>query len=349
MAGPAADIRIPAQANRIFVWHRGAVGDIILAGPALQTVAAHYPAARFTLVGKPNRMSLLVPTLPVEQIWDAQRAIWLDLFQAGGPIDPKLRARLAEFDLALVFTPQRSPEFLNRCRQAGLAPLLWLPSFPVACRMPVSSVQTETLQRNGIQRHPAPFQLAMDASELQKAHLWRRAYQHLQGPLTVLAAGNGHPLKNWPLEHFARLAHLLTEQYQARICWVIGPAETGLPEKLRTIFSDHDLHVWDNLPLSTLAARLSLCQLYIGNDSGVTHLAAALNRPKVIALFGPSDPEIWTPLGDQCSCLTSRKSCSPCTSGPEIRCSVNVCLTDITPDEVLAATKCITSECGMVV
>ena len=71
-------------------------------------------------------------------------------------------------------------------------------------------------------------------------------------------------------------------------------------------------------PLPDVAGVLAACRAYVGNDSGVTHLAAALGLP-VVAIFGPSDPEKWAPRGDR------------------VRILRDPCLDHITTDAVLAA------------
>ena len=62
-----------------------------------------------------------------------------------------------------------------------------------------------------------------------------------------------------------------------------------------------------HLPLPTLAALLSRASLFIGHDSGITHLAAASGAP-VLALFGPTDPEIWAPPGEGVQVLRGGKN-----------------------------------------
>ncbi len=81
------------------------------------------------------------------------------------------------------------------------------------------------------------------------------------------------------------------------VAWIQGPAEEGLrlPAGARA---------WRNLPLPALAAALSRCALYAGNDSGVTHLAAASGCPTV-ALFGASDPVVWAPRGRRVRVVSS--------------------------------------------
>ena len=103
----------------------------------------------------------------------------------------------------------------------------------------------------------------------------------LSGPrhdAVILHPFSGSAKKNWPLEHFRELAAEL-----GRVEWTCGPEEQ-LDGARR--FGD----------LAELAKWISGARLYIGNDSGITHLAAAAGTP-VLALFGPTDPAIWCPAG----------------------------------------------------
>ena len=89
---------------------------------------------------------------------------------------------------------------------------------------------------------------------------------------------SGSARKNWPLERFREVARAL------RAAWCAGP-EDELPE--------HAIRIPD---LYELAGRLAGAQLFIGNDSGIAHLAAAVGTP-VVVLFGPTDPRVWAPRG----------------------------------------------------
>jgi ADP-heptose:LPS heptosyltransferase len=101
------------------------------------------------------------------------------------------------------------------------------------------------------------------------------------GGFAVIHPFSGSPRKNWPLERYQQLARSLAERLPVR--WCAGPTEL-LAEAV---------HIDD---LYELACWLAGARLYIGNDSGITHLAAAVGTP-VVALFGPSDPAIWAPRG----------------------------------------------------
>lgn len=99
----------------------------------------------------------------------------------------------------------------------------------------------------------------------------------------VIHPFSGSAKKNWPLEGFRQLATTLSQEGFGPVLWSAGPEEP-LADAVR----------FDNL--RALADWLSGARLYIGNDSGITHLAAAVGAP-VIALFGPTDPNTWAPRG----------------------------------------------------
>jgi ADP-heptose:LPS heptosyltransferase len=85
-----------------------------------------------------------------------------------------------------------------------------------------------------------------------------------------------------------------------------------------------------------LLGLLKESRLFLGNDSGATHLAAALGVP-TLAVFGPSDPWLWRPLGPRVRVVTSRRLCAPCTAGGPIACSSRSCLEELDAREIAKA------------
>jgi ADP-heptose:LPS heptosyltransferase len=103
-----------------------------------------------------------------------------------------------------------------------------------------------------------------------------------------------NPGKRWPLENFRRLAAALERRMPVH--WCRGPEDPPLEGGV-TMDS-----LWD------LACWLARASLYIGNDSGITHLAAAVGTP-TLALFGPTDMRVWAPRGENVRVVKS-KSCT---------------------------------------
>lgn len=319
--------RLLERARRILVWHQGALGDVLLAGPALLALARRYPGAGFTLVGNPATLGLLAATLPVAAVLSSSGAVWLELFQEAGAGSPALGEILAPLDLAVIFGPQEQPDFLERWRRAGVPRVCWLPSFPLAGRRPLASLQAARLQALGLETPPPEFRLVVPPGERQAARVWREVRGQSPGPLVALAPGSGHPRKNWPLANYLELGRWLTDAWQAEVWWVLGPAETALGEQVVALHPPARGRLLQKLPLSLLAAYLAECALFVGNDSGVTHLAAAVGVPRVTAIFGPSDPVIWSPPG--ATVIAGGRPCAPCTQGRTITCPEAACLTDL--------------------
>jgi ADP-heptose:LPS heptosyltransferase len=109
--------------------------------------------------------------------------------------------------------------------------------------------------------------------------------------------GSGSMAKRWPLENFATLIETLERQQWARAIIVTGYAEEDLEARLHALIPTAKPLVAANWPLLPTMALIGQATIFIGHDSGLTHLAAALGRPTV-ALFGPTDPEIWEPRGE---------------------------------------------------
>ncbi len=145
--------------------------------------------------------------------------------------------------------------------------------------------------------------------------------------------GSGGRQKCWPLEQFSELIRWLKGTCKAHVFLVSGPADLEIVGILRKQEKD-SFSIIDRLSLPHLAAVLKRCNLFIGNDSGVTHLSAAVGAP-TIAIFGPTSPNVWGPRGGRVEILYKKISCSPCL--PEVRrnCLSPRCLQNVGVDDVV--------------
>ncbi len=124
-------------------------------------------------------------------------------------------------------------------------------------------------------------------------------------PLILIHPGGGHnplytiPEKQWPPERFARLGNYLARTYQARIILVGAAADKPVADVVAGMMSAPVANMAGSIGLGALGALCEVADLYVGNDAGPTHIAAAIGCP-VLALFGPSQPAIsgpYTPRG----------------------------------------------------
>jgi ADP-heptose:LPS heptosyltransferase len=169
--------------------------------------------------------------------------------------------------------------------------------------------------------------------ELETA--WQEAAQSSRR--VIIHPGSGSPLKNWPLERFILLAENLRNK-GCSVLWWAGPAEEGMDVPVSFA------HV-RNRSIADLIYLLGHCDLYVGNDSGISHCAAATNTACVL-IYGPSDPIVWRPSAEGVRILSKRPECGPCHLSPNDRFYADMpgeagcgrrCLTAITVDEVYHA------------
>jgi ADP-heptose:LPS heptosyltransferase len=158
---------------------------------------------------------------------------------------------------------------------------------------------------------------------------------------TIIAfhPGTSWEIKQWGIEKFAGLSHILTARYSIKLIVIYGPQEKYFKEdEITKLFSPKTKPV--NCPsIKTLAALLQKCDLLIGNDSGPIHLAAALKIPTV-SIFGPSNHLVSRPLGDKHKVIRKDLPCSPCYGRFSVRfkCknkNYRECLKSISVDDVL--------------
>jgi heptosyltransferase-2 len=109
-----------------------------------------------------------------------------------------------------------------------------------------------------------------------------------------LHSGSGSAAKNWPVEKWRQLAgQLLAANPEVELAIIGGEADAAAVDALRGLAASRVV-LWENLPLPELARRLAGARLYLGHDTGVSHLAAAAGVPSLL-LFGPSNPGVWAP------------------------------------------------------
>jgi hypothetical protein len=237
----------------------GAIGDLILSLPALESLRTDYfevwvPSRNAPLVRFADRVCSIAST-------------GLDLLGIADP-PPSLLESLSSFDSIVSWYGANRPDFRDLIRTLDL-PFRFFPALPP---------ETATL-------HATDFYLQQvrDLCANMREAIPRIPCDVPRDNFAAIHPFSGSARKNWPLEKFHQLARGLESTMPVR--WCAGPEDPPLAGAVRI----DDLY--------ELARWLAGARLYVGNDSGITHLAAAVGTP-VLALFGPSDPGIWGPRGE---------------------------------------------------
>ncbi len=133
-------------------------------------------------------------------------------------------------------------------------------------------------------------------------------------PVVAVHPGVGNAMRQWPAEHFAALIDLLVEKNAVNAVLIGGPEEAELAAEVlgQVVHRDSVVSLVGKTPLRELPALLSACALYVGNNSGPKHIAAALGVPTIGIHSGVVDAIEWGPIGKRAVALRRNMACSPC-------------------------------------
>jgi len=140
--------------------------------------------------------------------------------------------------------------------------------------------------------------------------------------------------KCWPPERFAQLADRLISECGADVIFFGTPGEKEIATRIRSNMKSRAISLVGETSMRDLPALFACCSVFIGNDSGAMHVAAAAGLP-VIGIFGSTDPQGTAPMTQQFTLIREKASCSPCFLR---RCPVDHrCMACITADSVFGA------------
>ncbi len=323
---------LASRPQKVLIIHTGGIGDLLLALPCLRIFRRNFPQSDLELMGRPERLSLISFDLHAQAIHSVDQAGMAFFYTDHTSLPPRLSGFFSSFDIAFVFGKPDGNVLSENLKKAGLDRVIFIPPFPSEdLGIHVSEYLVECLKSSGIQGEFffSPLRLPQDVLDFAESFLVELGLKKEDWLLTI-HPGSGSPAKNWKKENFARIAEWASER--SKILLISGPAEGGIKE-IQGAMPKAKVFAVKNLSLIQLAAVLQSSTVYLGNDSGITHLAAALGLP-TIAIFGPTNPEIWGPRGPGVRILYEKNFCSPCSSEERTACS-RQCLESIRPNSVI--------------
>jgi heptosyltransferase-2 len=172
----------------------------------------------------------------------------------------------------------------------------------------------------------------LSVSNEARQQVLRKLDLHLEQPVAIFCPGAEYgPAKRWPVQYFAELAQKLRAQGYA--VWLIGsPKDREVAAKIVSMGNQPVRNLCGTTDLDDAIALLSCASLVVSNDSGLMHIAAALDRP-MLAIFGSSSPQFTPPLSAQALVLKLDLPCSPCFKR-ECPLGHFNCMMQLTPSEV---------------
>jgi len=301
--------------RNILVIDFGQLGDVVLSLPALRAIRERFPQARITVaVGKPgaevvNLSGYAHATLVVDRVALRDGPKLVSIIRIAKFVK---EVRRAKFDFVIDLHSLSETNLLGflsgapkrlYSRRPGRS-LDYLANFD-----PPPPVEEDHKKRHLIDRYldvllpvgikdadrlPRLRTRAEDVATIDK--LLKKEKAEIGAPLIGLFPGAGHPSRRWPLERFAELADYLTRNDGVRVIVFAGPEERALVPQMRRLFPPSAL-VFDKLTISQLAAAQARLAVFVANDTGPMHIAAAVGTP-VVLLLDRRAPESYLPLGE---------------------------------------------------
>jgi ADP-heptose:LPS heptosyltransferase len=327
------------NANVLIVRLRS-IGDVVLTLPAIQALHDWRPDLRIHMLVEPLSAPLLEghpairEVIVLRKLWETVRLLRRREFSIafnmhGGPTSAFL-TRLSGAPVRVCWAQRQFSSFYN----------VHVPiHFPVAGRIEMHTAEhrLQQLLYTGLPERPLPaakVYVNTDAAELVRRTLAEKGIGPDQ-PYAVMRPGASEANKRWPTERFAAIAQWLREAHGIATVVNLGPGDEQIAAEVRQRFAGLGTIVSD-LELRGLVALLAGSSLFIGNDTGPTHIAAALGKKSVV-IFGASDSKVWSPWKTEYRLIENPFPCKQCPHGKCESLGTSQCILSISVDQVREA------------
>lgn len=276
---------------RILVIRGGAIGDFILTLPGIKLLRENFPQAHLEILGYTHIIALADGRYYADATRSIEYAALSRFFIPNAELAQELIDYFASFQQVVSYLYDPDQFFENNLRRCGVKNFLHAsPKLDDSAH--AAQQLAQPLQKLALFLDDAAARLHPSSADWEFAEEFLRA---AKPPLIALHPGSGSEKKNWPIAKWLELGAWLFESQAASTLLLVGGeadrAELGI---LRAAWKKQAVLLAQDLPLHHLAAVIARANLFIGHDSGISHLAAAVGPPCVL-MFGPSDPEIWAP------------------------------------------------------
>ena len=280
--------------NRILVIRGGAIGDFILTLPALKALRDARPQAHMEILGYKHIAVVAEKRFYAQAVHSIEHGPLARFFARNSELPAELADFFASFDLIVSYLYDPDRIFETNLRRCGVHNLICGPGRVVenACHAARQLARPiEQLRINVVDFAERIF------PSIEDREFALEFLASVPPPIIAIHPGSGSAKKNWPLENWiglfspdSRFADL------QRLLVVSGEADKAQTDRLEREWKNRDVRFARNVPLPRLAAVLER-SIFIGHDSGISHLAAAAGA-NCILLFGPTDPDVWAPKNE---------------------------------------------------
>jgi len=278
--------------GKILVIRGGAIGDFVLTLPVLAALRAQLPYARLEVLGYGHIARLALVGGLADQVRSIEARPLAGFFARGGELTPELQDYFAGFALVISYLYDPDGIFQANVARCSKAQFIAGPHRPGdAANIHATEVFLKPLERLAIfDADPTP----------------RLATSHPRSTSNQLALhpGSGSARKNWPDTSWAELFTYLIRSTNIKVLLIGGEAEEDRLVRLASRVPSDRIKLARNLPLPELAEQMAGCRAFVGHDSGITHMAAALGL-RGLVLWGETSQAVWRPRSERMKLLAA--------------------------------------------
>lgn len=270
--------------GKILVIRGGAIGDFILTLPAIAALRRQFPDAHLEVLGYPHIAQLALAGGLVDRVQAIEARPLAGFFARNGELSEGLRDYFSEFNIIVSYLYDPDEIFATNVSRCAYGQFIVGPHRPDEHeKLHATHVYLKPLERLAIFEADAVPRLTLNSQPKSLNQL-------------ALHPGSGSERKNWPERKWAELIARVLDSTNLNLLMIGGEAEGERLQRLAATLPPTRCAVAKSLALPELAVRLRTCVAFVGHDSGITHLAAALDVPTV-ALWADTVEEIWRPQG----------------------------------------------------
>jgi heptosyltransferase-3 len=284
--------------GRILVIRGGALGDFILTLPAIRLLRDNFRDCALHILGY-RHIAILAEGYYANSIRSIDYGPLAGFFNPKAALDQELCDYFAGFQQIVSYIYDPDGLFEAGLRRGGARNLIRA-SPKISERRHAAFQLAEPLERLGLKLQDPAAEIFPSAKDLAAA---QELLADLRRPLMAVHPGSGGERKNWPLEGWVAMQKkILDDKRVGHLLVIGGESDAQQLAQLRLTTRAERQSFLENLPLPLLAAILSQCAFFVGHDSGISHLAAGTGV-SCLLLFGPTDPQVWSPANRGVSVL----------------------------------------------
>jgi heptosyltransferase-2 len=279
--------------NRILVIRGGAIGDFVLTLPAIKLLRDTWPDARLEILGYKHIIALAENRFYGHATRSIEYGPLASFFAKEADLPGELAEYFGSFDLIVSYLFDPDGVFEANLRRCGRARIVLGPA-KLGPHALAAEQLASPMRSLGLCGEMPAAELFPNAEDYAAAH---QLLPEDSKRLIAVHPGSGSATKNWPAWNWSVLGERLARGDPSIHLIVIGgEADAAVLDQLRGAWANLATTYIVDQPLTVVAAVIARCDVFIGHDSGISHIAAAVGTRSVL-LFGPTDPEVWAPCG----------------------------------------------------